>query len=220
MHLAPRLGLRPALDALRIELPHHFRIDLVEAKVPDPRQEEAVEQPLVPVDRGRLESGRCEGSQVLGCDLLENGPRLRLRRALFLRVSPPPVGDPVETRRASRRRSSARAAASICTSASRRNRPCDPSGFCIHDVKDQPPLAAALHDAHCHGRTAFPRRVLPRPCVYHGTGRRLPTSTVTLPARSMRGGAIPASGARACARGCRRHTPPSSRRARASRCAR
>ena len=71
MDLAPRLGLRSALDALCVELPHHLRVDLIEAKTSDPRHEEAVEQLPVAVDRGGLEPGRCERSQVLGRDLLE-----------------------------------------------------------------------------------------------------------------------------------------------------
>jgi hypothetical protein len=173
VHLAPRLGLRPTLDALRIELPNHFRIDLVEAKVPDPRQEEAVEQPLVSVDRGRLESGRCEGSQVLGCDLLENGPRLRLRRALLLRAFAPAPGGPRRDEKGEpppllRPRRREHLHFRVATEPTLRS-----VRLCIDDVKDQPPLAAALHDAHCHGRTAFPRRVPPRPWVYHGAGRRL-----------------------------------------------
>jgi hypothetical protein len=135
--------------------------------MPDPRQEEAVEHPLVAVDRGRLEPGRCECSQVLGCDFLENGPRLRLRRALFPRVFAPACGGPRRDEKGEpppllRPRRREHLHFRVATEPPMRS-----VRLCIDDVNDQPPLAAALHDAHCHGRTAFPRRVPPRPWVYH-----------------------------------------------------
>ncbi len=129
VHLAPRLRLRPTLDALRIELPHHFRIDLVEAKVPDPRQEEPSSNRLYPWIVDGLSRVGAKVRRYSAATSVKTGRAFGFGGRSSFGLSPPPVGDPVETRRASRRRSSARAAASICTSASRRNRPCDPSGF-------------------------------------------------------------------------------------------